>query len=179
MFLDDPLNKTIRALIRQVMGLPANYVRPANSNAPSGAKSAPYATVFLSSTKLMGTDKRTYEDNVDVPTNLDEMMEGLYSVTASVQFFRGSAFATANNLIQCLQKDSAIEYMQVNNIGFAGGTPARDLSGVVDTYWEARAQVMLNFNIVLRNTETVATYGEFPIAVLSAEGNLSFEVNEP
>lgn len=170
-------DEAIRELIRVSLGMPVNSVRPANQNAPSGGKSEPYATVLISEYGGGGFEIITVEDEPAPSNNVLETVDGWRTVSASVQFFRAGALTQARRLGLVLNLSRADELMQLRNLGLVSIGPVMDLTQVIDTYFEERAQVTLEFNVSAVETASVATFGTFPISVTTPAGSVNFEVS--
>lgn len=180
MFHDDPVNKVIRTLIRTVLSLPANYVRPANqTNSPAGGPDEPFATVYLASSKPLGKALRTQMPDPQIPLNLLETVTSVYHVVSSVQFFRENATTLARQLKSAIESSGATDYMRAQNIGHIRTGLIMDVTNVVDTFYEERAKVDLEFYITVVAVASLATFGKFPITVKINNSSSTFEVSEP
>ena len=74
---------------------------------------------------------------------------------------------------------SSIDKLQAVGLGFVRASAAKNLTTVVDTYWEERGQVDLEFYLVAKETVSTPTYGRFPIAVSTNFSTTSSEVTAP
>jgi hypothetical protein len=177
----DDLNKVVRGLVRIVMSMPANSVRPADQIIPAGGQGIEIATVKVISCVDVGTPS---EDNVD---NLDntstERVTGPKRAVVSIQFFRGpsqddagiakygnAAVDRATRLVQRLHLTKGQELMAGAGLGLLDASPVRNLAAVQDATWESRAQVDLTFDWIARETDTVETIESVPIT-LSLQGS--------
>jgi hypothetical protein len=165
------LHELIRRYLTFVMGYAdENFFRPSGQRAPVGSTSAPYATVKLYGDKFLSYNLRRvpFDDPAvegltdDLEENdLVEIIDGLSTVTASVQFFKDgrvdgagrpvwgeAALSRARSLVRRLELSQSVE--KANEYGLAyNGTvgPIRDLSDVkIDGVGERRAQVDLIFS---------------------------------
>lgn len=179
------IGRSIRGLVRSVMGMPADSVRPANSNAPVGAKDTPMATVLVSTVRSIGADTNRLSNvipNVKGDTVKSEMI-GNRLASASIQFFGASAFDNATALVARLQRQSAVETMRNVGLGFVRASPVTNVSAVINTYWEERSQVQIDFTVVSLDSETLDTFGIIPIQITQEineiESSTSTEVYEP
>jgi hypothetical protein len=170
------LEPAFRATIRTLLGMPANSVKRANqfNPPPAGDQATPFATVLVSEVGGEGWDDVTYanagfgqdgfgEGNED--DNVIETITGIRHFTASIQFFRGNAKSQAMRLKTLLQSTAAIQQLQAAGIGLGKLGDVRDLSQVVDTYYESRAQLIVEFCAINQETATVATFGSFPLSI--------------
>lgn len=183
---DKELNKRVRQVVRLLLGMPENSVRPANQNAPSGAIDEQYATVLLSTINPTGWDQTELE-NIDDSLNVNEQIKGQRLCVASVQFFRGDAYNKATRLQALLKSSKAAELMRARALGFVRTSSARNLTNVMDTLWEDRGQIDFEFHVIGLEQIELPTYGIFEISVDTAvqlsDGTFlppqAFEVYEP
>ena len=54
-----------------------------------------------------------------------------------------------------------------------------DLTAVIDSAWEERAQIDLEFHLVAKEVQSIPTYGTFPISVSTESSTTSREVTAP
>lgn len=172
------INRRIRQLLRTVLGLSENYVRPANQNAPTGSMDDPFATVLIVDYSPTGWDSKREADGT-LPDDIIETQEGQRLIMASVQFFRANAMTLAQRLPAALQTSAAIGLMRELGLGLVHLSSARDLAAVVNTLYEERAQLDIQFHLVAQEAVTLPTYGTFPISIDVTPTNQAFEVNEP
>lgn len=163
----DDLNRNIRELVRTVMGMPANSVRPANQIMPTGAQNDRRATVQIIDDRQVGVSRR---ETAAPDPNLTESIDSVQVFTASIQFFGGTkhdaagiaksqnwGLEMATRLGPRLRLASSIELMtKLGVLLLAEGTP-RNLSGVVDATYESRGQVDLTFTAANREQADVPT----------------------
>lgn len=173
------INKVFRQLFRELLDMPENSVRPANQGAPAGSKEEQFATVLI--TNIDGTLWGEYKlkDEEAPSLNVAESVTVQYTVSLSVQFFRGDAYTKAQRLGLLLQTSSAIARMQTLGVGLVGASTARNLTAVVDTYWEERGQIDLEFHLIAQEIMSVPTYGTFRIDVSDKSSTTSSEVTAP
>jgi hypothetical protein len=171
----DDLNKDVRKLVRVVMGMSANSVRPADQIIPAGGQVAEFATVKVIAAPDVGWGDVSLSEVSDVTT---EHVDVLKRATVSVQFFRGPAkddaglakytnvaLDRAARLVQRLQLSASIELMNQLGLGFLGAGEPRNLTGVVDANYESRAQVDLIFSIANRESAPVQTILSVPLSI--------------
>lgn len=172
-------NKKVRELVRTVLGMPENSVRPANQNAPTGTIDQQFATVLVMSVTPTGVDDESLVNEATPSLNVTESQVGQRLVVASIQFFRGDAINKASRLTALLKFSSSVAKMQAAGLGFVKASPVRNLSAVVDTYWEERAQLDISFHLISNESVSTPTFGVFPIAVDTTTSTSSHEVNAP
>lgn len=176
----DSLNKRVRTLIRTLLGMPANSIRPANQNAPAGAIDEQFATVLIMTIGATGQDERFLANEAAPSKNVVELIGGQRKFVASVQFFRGDAYTKAMRLEALLSTSKAVDLMQQLGIGFVDSSPPRNLTGVVNTLWEERGQIDLTFYVIAAEATSIPTYGTFPISFADGVSpTQAFEVKEP
>jgi hypothetical protein len=168
----DRLGRAVRELVRQVMGMPAGSVRPANQVAPRGKATEGFATVLLIQTDDAGWTEQVISGTVG--SEAQTLTVPRY-VTASVQFFKGKAplvddaansvyggggFDQASRLPSRLQLAVFVELMRTMRLGFIGASPPRDLTGLTNEQWESRGQVDLHFQVIAAEDAPIGTFGE-------------------
>jgi hypothetical protein len=175
----DDINKLIRKFIRETLALPENSVRKANQTAPTGKQSEPFATVLITLIDATGEDDRRL-DNEAVPSlNVAETIIGQRLLVASIQFFREDAYTKACRLNALLSMSSSVDKLQAIGLGLVRASPARNLTAVIDSAWEERAQIDLEFHLVAKEVQSIPTYGTFPISVTTGSSTTSSEVTAP
>ena len=172
------VNQKVRELVRTVLAMSPDSVRPANQNAPTGTQDQQFATVLITVINPTGWDDSRLENEAGPSTNVQESVVGQRHFIASVQFFRGDAYSKACKLRTLLSMSSSIDKLQALGLGFVRAAAAKNLTTVVDTYWEERGQVDLEFHLAAKETVSTATYGRFPISVTTSS-TISSEVTAP
>jgi hypothetical protein len=173
------LNKVVRQFIREILGEDENFMRPANQNAPAGAQDDEYGTVLITIFNDVGLGDESHKDVASPSTNVLYSVKGQCVFTASVQFFRGAAYNRATRLKKLLQHPVAVEKMQVLGLGYVKASTAQNLTQVVDTFWEARGKIDVDFYVVSEEALEIASYREFPISISTETATSNFEVFEP
>jgi hypothetical protein len=172
----EALESDFRAVIRTVLEMPEHSVRRANQKnpPPAGDQATPFATVLVSEVGSTGWDDVTYsgvpygqdgfgED--EFGTTIIETITGQRHFTASIQFFKGKAKSQADRLKALLQSSTALQLLQAAGIGLGKIGEVRDLSQVVDTYYESRAQLNVEFYAVNQEQSLLASFGSFPVSI--------------
>ncbi len=173
------IEQNFRENIRTLLGMAANSVRRANQTdpPPSGGQQDQYATVLVNEIGTYGWDEVTYTDpsqagsgeqgsgegpyGGDETTDLTENITGQRHFTASVQFFRGNAIVMANTLGALLQSSNGIAANVADGICIAKIGPVRNLSALVDTFFENRAQMDIEFNYINQEQVDMPTFATF------------------
>lgn len=161
----DDINKLIRKFIRETLALPENSVRKANQTAPTGKQSEPFATVLITLIDATGEDDRRLDNEAAPSLNVAETIIGQRRLVASIQFFRDDAYTKACRLNALLSMSSSVDKLQAIGLGLVRASPARNLTAVIDSAWEERAQIDLEFHLVAKEVQSIPTYGTFPISV--------------
>ena len=175
----DDINKLIRKFIRETLALPENSVRKANQTAPTGKQSEPFATVLITLIDATGEDDRHLDNEAAPSLNVAETIIGQRRLVASIQFFRDDAYTKACRLNALLSMSSSVDKLQAIGLGLVRASPARNLTAVIDSAWEERAQIDLEFHLVAKEVQSIPTYGTFPISVTTESSTTSSEVTAP
>ena len=175
----DDINKLIRKFIRETLALPENSVRKANQTAPTGKQSEPFATVLITLIDATGEDDRRLGNEAAPSMNVAETIIGQRRLVASIQFFRDDAYTKACRLNALLSMSSSVDKLQAIGLGLVRASPARNLTAVIDSAWEERAQIDLEFHLVAKEVQSLPTYGTFPVSVTTGSSTTSSEVTAP
>lgn len=173
------VGQKLRELIRVALDMPADSVRPANQNAPTGTMDQQFATVLITYIEPTGWDDMRLVNEAGPSTNVTESAVGQRHIVASVQFFRGDALTKATRLKSLLAMSAQIDKMQSMGIGFVKAGQVKNLTAVIDTYWESRAQIDLEFYLIMKEDDSLASYGKFPVSVTTPSSTTTSEVIAP
>lgn len=166
----EDLNKAIRKLVRSVTAMPEGSVIPANENGT--LPKSLFATVFIPDFDPTGHDSRSYEAIEGDEDHLEETHEGQRIVTASVQFFKKGALDSAKKLKNRISFSKHLQEMQLAGLGLVDVDQVRDLSAIVSSEWEQRAQLNITFHVVSVETMPVDIYDKFPVSI-NVDGHIS------
>lgn len=173
------IEQNFRGNIRTLLGMPANSVIRANQQdpPPSGGQEDQYATVLVQEIGTYGWDEVTYTDSSDAgsgesgsgsdgyggdeTTDLTENITGQRRFMVSVQFFRGNAIVLANTLGALLQSSNGIAANIADGICISKIGSVRNLSALVDSYFENRAQMDIEFNYINQEQVDMPTFATF------------------
>ncbi|MCL2829842.1 MAG: hypothetical protein FWD77_03770 [Betaproteobacteria bacterium] len=158
------INRHVRELVRVLLSMPKNSVRPANQNAPTGG-TTPFATVLIPTLQATGVDDVRLKDEAAPSLNVEESAVGQRAFMASVNFYGKDAFTRACRLHALLRMPHATERVQSMGLGLVRMSVARDLSAVVNSLWEERGQIDIDFHLIAKETLSVPTFGTFPMAI--------------
>lgn len=169
----DDVNNFVRTMVRSALAMPNGSVRPANPTsgvaAPAGAKEDQFATVLITEINSHGWDSVSYADEPET-ANLIETVQGARNFTASIQFFRGNAFDQAETLRRRLQMSDMIAACNAAGIVVTKFGKARNLSTVIDTFYEPRGQIDIDLSLIAQQTMSIATFNTFPFTVEGSDG---------
>jgi len=113
----DDLNYNVRKLVRTVMAMPANSVRPAKQSAPAGGQVDEMATVDIISDEPLGTPAVSYETVGTVPTDVTtQRVDNVHRFVASVNFYRRPP--TSSYLRGFTISDDPDDYLTIEDGGF-------------------------------------------------------------
>lgn len=169
--------RNIRTVIRTLLGMDENAVRRANQKSPATSTTL-FASVLVSPAGTLGWDTLHAVNEPAPSENIEETVLGMREVTASVQFFNAGALDMATLLNHRLQHSDGIALMQSLGLGLVASSTVQDLTGVVDADYEERARIELHFYAVSKDSESIETYGTFPISINNGSTTTSNEVSE-
>lgn len=179
------INRSLRGLIRELLLMPANSIRPANPKS-SGAPAedlALFGTVLLSTFGPTGWADSRFENTPTTESTpmkpVKETVIGQQKISASVQFFGEGAYTQAIKLGNLFQTSPAIERMANLGLGFVRVTPAKNLTALSATEWEERGQVEVEFNAIVSESISTPSFGSFPVEVDTVSLTNIQEVFEP
>lgn len=159
------VNRAFRIMLRDLLRLPENALRPAYQNAPTGDSTELFGTLTIISATPEG-HSQIYLENEPDTVDLIETVVGHVRLTLSVQFYRAGAYDMITRLAQALQSNSAMIKMQEMGVGLVSVGVPRDLTSLIDTYYEDRGQVDLTFNVGSKFTANLRSIlsGQFSLA---------------
>lgn len=170
-------NDSLRSLIKQVLQMPDGSVRPANLNAPVGDQQEPFATVLITSLvcESHANHKLASSDGV----NVEEALWTPMRASVSIQFFRAGAMDNAQQLAMALQSAAAIKLLHTMNVGVGRISPINNLTAVVDTFFEERSQVDVDFNLFAFRRSSLPNFKDLSFQVGSESVTTTNEVILP
>ena len=172
----DQLHDGFRTALKELTGAPDNFFRVANQNAPVGESA--YASVFFSTLQHTGQDTHEFVPIINTD-QITEIVIGQRILNVSVQYFGANAVYNASRLKTLLTIGKASTKLKTIGLGFIKSSQVRDLSVPVDTYFEPRGQIDLEFHLIAKETDVVETYGTFPIEMETENILTNSEVYEP
>lgn len=160
----DAVNTAVRTILRTILGLTEGTIRPANQNAPTGETL--WGTVLVSPLGGNGWDVRAYaDDETEGSTDVIESISGQRNFTASVQFYKTGANATASRIEAVIQSSSALTLMSQLGVYFVKVGGVRNLSQVVNTLWEDRAQLDIECCCSVLETSELSSITSAPLTL--------------
>lgn len=167
-----------RALVRDLLSLPENTVRPANNGTPAGDPNLPLVTVLLVQEETNGNGNTLFSDGVG--TLVDIATEGQYPITLSLQFFRENAINNAGRLRKLIVHPLVHERLMALGLGFVSSTNVRNLTALLNrTLHEERAQLDMTFNLLRREVLSVESFASVQITLNLNGTTATSEVTAP
>lgn len=182
------INRNIRRLLRTVYGITdIDFFRPADQKAATGTITQQFGTVRIMAMPSEGIDAQVQTNEAEPSLNVTESVQGVRHITASVQFFRGDAYTKAARLPALMRSSLAMDTCRAQGLGFIRCGSPRNLTQEIDTNFEERGQIDIEFYVIASETVSLPTYGRFPISIDPAtekpDGSLyppqTFEVTAP
>lgn len=192
----DLVNDSVRALIRELLQLPPNRVRPGNQAAPI-PKDGLFATVTLLALAGVGQDATDYYNPartaeiaagvasldapaaIATPNSVGEIVRGLRLATFSLQVYRAGALTLLTRLRGLCASYRGTELFAARNLGLASVGAVRDLSAVDGPEIEERAAVDVGLHFVATEIIETPTFGTFPLDISDGESRIVKEIFEP
>lgn len=142
----DDINQAIRRLVRSVMAMPENSVRPAKQHAPAGGQTDEIATVDIVSDEPIGTPAISLDTVGTYPSDVTtERVDQVHRFVASVNFYRRppdkaylrGAAVSADHTDYLAIEDGAFDISidgtnrQVDGLDFSAVTSMLDVAAVI------------------------------------------------
>lgn len=144
------INKLLRDSINLILNEPEYAVRAKQSGAPR--KTGPYASVDLLTSLSVGYEQR---ELTNAGQDLESSISGSYLLTYSINFHRDSALDNGFKIRTLLFSDQIKELFKVAGVGLVSRSEVRNLTSVIDSNWEERAQFDITVNAINTDTETL------------------------
>lgn len=154
------VNASLREVIRDILQLPSDYVRPANQNAPAGGLESEFMTVLVNSV----TGERGTETHKEIPDSTDLLytIEGQRKATASVQAFGEGAFDLLLKLNALLDSMWGASQFQQSNLGLVERRGPSDLTTIVPALlWQRRALLEIDFYFIVHAEVRIPYFSSF------------------
>lgn len=120
------------------MGMPVIYWQP---NAPR--PKVPYVTLFLNTITAINQDY----SSPDSDANGAIFMKGDRQFTLQMQAYGNDPLTVLENIRSSLQKQTVLDTLRTNGIAFYESLTINDISDLVDSQFERRAQLDILFGI--------------------------------
>jgi len=136
MILEDALILLVGGIVDTVLGIPDFSIEAKNDGPrPIGA----YASIDFVSDHSVGWEERTLVDNTG-DDDITETIEGYRELTVSLDFFRDGAMDNARKVRTAFLRQTTLDTLSASGTGFIQHSDVRDLSEVLESAWEKRAQ---------------------------------------
>jgi hypothetical protein len=137
------------------------------ANAPRPTVS--YVTLNIQSVVAVNQDWTDSSTDVNGVVN----MKGDRQFTLSIQAYGGDTLTTLENLRTSLQKQTVLDTLRANGIVFYQSLTINDITALVDSRYESRAQLDVLFGIGQVYTDAPGYFDRTVIqeVILNAEGN--------
>lgn len=151
------VNLAVRQLVRQALAMDKGSIRPANEGTPKTAKGVLFATVLITSQDANGWDAIQYSNIADDTEHVAEEVSGMRHYQASVQFFGTGASSQANRLPMMLQTSASVQFMLTTGVLLAKVGTVPNMTHLLGSAWEDRAQITLDFYAAVAAQAPVST----------------------
>ena len=135
-------------------GMPVIFYEP---NAPR--PTVPYVTLYLNSVVSVGQDWT--EAEADSTGTVD--MKGDRQFTLQVQGYGNDPLTVLENIRTSLQKQTVLDTLRANGIAFYQSLNIGDITELVDSQFERRAQLDILFGIAQIYTDTPGYFDEIEV----------------
>ena len=165
----EPTNATLRTIIRTVLEMGENTVRPAHQNAPI-CKGEEYITVQITGEHAEGTDETSWED-IEGGLVAIEHLSGVRLTSATIQYYNGDAYERLRVLSTRLQSYIASQMMSDAGFGYVTVSSVQDLTGLLpDEIWQSRAVMRFDFYVEVNDSVRVPLIVKLPLTTYLDNG---------
>ena len=171
--VDLATNATLRTIIRELLAMEENAVRPANQNAPIVAGEE-YITVQITAEHAEGTDETEWlaDDDALFAT---EHISGVRLVSVSIQHYNGDSYAQLRKLSSRLQSMVATQMFNDAGFGFVAVASVQDLTHLLpDEIWQSRAVMRFDFYVAVDDLVRTPLIVRVPIAIHPERGEPTY-----
>lgn len=148
MVLDEAINKLVRDSIVQILD-PLNFIAiRAKQDAPR--PSGDYASVDVMADSSIGWEDIEYQDEQN---SVRYSTSGARQILISINFFRGNAVDNARKVRDGFMRKTILQKLKAATLGLVERSQVRDLSEVLESKWEQRAQFDLTLSAVGNDSE--------------------------
>jgi len=169
--LNDALtNSKLRKIVRDLLDMSENAVRPANQNAPI-YKGEEYATVQIVSEIAEGWDESEVTAIEKSELQAAERMSGIRRASVTIQYFNGDAYSRLRLLSDRFQSAFATQMFEDAAMGFSFVSGVQDLTGLLsDEEWQSRAAMKLDVYVEHEDYVRTPLIVQLPIDIVSDDG---------
>ncbi len=162
--------------IVDVDGFTIDAKQPEDAPRPVGA----YADVDFVSDTGIGWENRSLENNIG-DDDITETIEGARQLLVSIGFYRDGSMDTARKVRTAFMRQSVLSTLRAAKVGMVDRSEVRDVSEVLESDWERRAQFDLTLSAVGTDIDIINS-----ILIVSIDGDfqtrgksipISIEVN--
>ena len=111
-----------------------------------------YVTVKIVSDAIRGTEENEISESGGVVTNT---YSSLSDIMVSINTFYTGSRQLAKDIVKSLDSIEVKNYMSDEGLGIGSVSDIRSIPSVINSRWEERAQVDINFYVRNINTETL------------------------
>lgn len=167
---DTLTNSKLRLIVRELLDMSENAVRPAMQNAPI-IKGEEYATVQIVSEIAEGWDDAVMTPLAKSVLVAAERMSGIRLVSVQIQYFNGDAISRLRLLSDRFQSAVGTQMFEDAGMGFSFVSGVQDLTGLLsDEEWQSRAVMKLDVYVEHEDYVRTPLIVQLPIAIASDDG---------
>lgn len=160
MIVEESINLVIRTAINLIIG-ESEFAIKGKQGAPS--PNTPYATVDYLTGVSAGIEQNEKADILG-DTTLLYSYRGMREITFTLAFFKGLAIDNAEAVKIGLVRETIVSLFNVSGLGIGARSNVIELSKVMKTQFEERAQFDLTLSTVATDQEIIESIGSLDIA---------------
>ena len=163
-------NSKLRKIVRDLLDMDENAVRPAMQNAPIN-KGEEYATVQIVSEIAEGWDETVLTPLEKQELVAAERMSGIRLVSVTIQYFNGDAYSRLRTLSDRFQSAMGTQMFEDADMGFSFVSGVQDITGLLsDEEWQSRGVMKLDVYVEHEDYVRTPLIVTLPIAIASDDG---------
>ena len=153
MILEETVNKLIRDIVNVILVSP-DFTIAAKDNGPRPIGS--YAVVDFLTDVSIGWEHRSRENNTG-DDDITETLQGAREITLSIGFYRDSAMDNARKVRTAFMRQSILDTLRAATVGLIQRSAIRDISEVLESTWEQRAQFDLTLSAIGTDVDIITS----------------------
>ena len=153
MIVEDTLNKLIRDIINDILGI-SDYAIRAKQNSPRPEQA--YADVNVNLITPIGWEEVVNIDRT-IDSDVNSFISGYREVMYSIQFYFDDALSNAHKINIGIMRNSIQETIRAAGLGYTSKTAVRDISESLENGWEKRAQFDLVLSVIGTDQEIITS----------------------